>query len=69
MLLEMVDEAASLVRSQEDLGRKLSVDISDDRAYTAVVAYKAALVDAVENIRNNNDFRKKRSNLPKGGGR
>jgi hypothetical protein len=69
LLMEMIDEASSSVRAQEDIGKKLLVDIDGDRAYIAIVAYRAALVDAVENIRNNNDFRKKRSNLPKGGSR
>ena len=50
-LMKKIQEEAALIRSLEDRSSKLSLDLSGDRAYIALVAYKKALEDVLKKLR------------------
>ena len=50
-LMKKIQEEAALIRSLEDRSSKLSLDLSGDCAYIAVVAYKEALEDVLQKLR------------------
>ena len=65
ILFEMVDSASIRSRDYQDLCDRFSVAYESERAYIALEAYKQALVDVTEKIKDANDSHKKGSNLPK----
>lgn len=50
-LMKKIQEEAELIRALEDRASKLSLDLFDDRAYIAIVAYKQALADVLQKLR------------------
>ena len=50
-LMKKIQEEAELIRALEDRASKLSLDLFDDRAYIALVAYKQALEDVLQKLR------------------
>ena len=50
-LMKKIQEEAELIRALEDRASKLSLDLFDDRAYIALVAYKQALADVLQKLR------------------
>ena len=50
-LMKKIQEESELIRALEDRASKLSLDLFDDRAYIALVAYKQALADVLQKLR------------------
>lgn len=50
-LMKKIQEETELIRALEDRASKLSLDLFNDRAYIAIVAYKRALADVLQKLR------------------
>ena len=55
VVMERIKEASSDIKNQEALCKKFLVAPSSDYVYIALVAYKQALVDLLDEIRGIND--------------